>query len=296
MRRVGVIGLGGMGLALVRALQSEGLPITCYDLRPEAVAAGEELGAVAAASPRACAEVSDVVLTFLPGPPQVRQVALDPEHGVLAGLAPDAAMLDLSTCGPDLAVMLGSAFAEAGRRFVDCPVSRKAPESTILVGGPEGVLGADEDVLARASRTLVHCGRLGGGYATKLLNQHVKYVWHLASAEALVIAEGLGLDPAAVASAIEQCSGRDSGFSTAAKFFRDEAGMRAHAPASTIEKDLRLAEALATQAEVTSRTLAAAVDFFLHAGSTAYRDRPYPESTELLRSLRTMQPEMGRPE
>ncbi len=98
-----------------------------------------------------------------------------------------AALLDMSTCNPEVAAIIGQAYDAAGRRFfVDCPpVSRKAPNMTVLVGGPSGVLGPDADVLAAVSRTLVYCGHRGAGYATKLLNQHVKYSWYLASAEAL---------------------------------------------------------------------------------------------------------------
>ena len=294
MRQVGVVGLGGMGIALTESLLGAGWPVRCYDIRPEPVAAMGAQGAEAATSPRELAAASDVVLTFLPGPDQVREVALDPDTGVLAGLRPGGAMLDMSTCGPDLAEVLGTAFDAVGRRFVDCPVSRKAPNMTVLVGGQPGVLGADEEVLAAVSRVVVHCGRRGAGYAVKLLNQHVKYSWYLASAEALLVGEAMGLDAETVATAIEESSGSDSGFSTAAKFFRgDAAGIATHAPASTIEKDLALAEAMASEAGVRSRLLSEAVDFFVTVGGTPYRGRPYPESSALLQALRAMPPRTG---
>jgi 3-hydroxyisobutyrate dehydrogenase-like beta-hydroxyacid dehydrogenase len=291
---VGVIGLGGMGIALTEALLAAGWSVRCYDIRPEPVTAMVAKGAEAADSARALAAASDVVLTFLPGPNEVRAVALDPELGVLAGLRPGAAMLDMSTCGPDLAEELGTAFDASGRRFIDCPVSRKAPNMTVLVGGEPGVLGADEEVVTAVSRVVLYCGRRGAGYAVKLLNQHVKYSWYLASAEALLVGEALGLDAETVASAIEQSSGGDSGFSTAAKFFRgDEDGVRTHAPASTIEKDLALAESMAALAGVRSRVLSEAVDFFVTVGASEFRGRPYPESSELLRALRAMPPRTG---
>jgi 3-hydroxyisobutyrate dehydrogenase-like beta-hydroxyacid dehydrogenase len=198
-------------------------------------------------------------------------------------------MLDMSTCHPELAVELGAAFEATGRRFLDCPVSRKAPGMTVLVGGEPGVLGADQEVVDSVSAVVVHCGRLGAGYAVKLLNQQVKYSWYLASAEALLVAEAMGLDADTVATAIEESSGSDSGFGTAAKYFRgDAAGVATHAPASTIEKDLALAEAMSSSAGVRSRVLGEAVDFFATVGSTPYRGRPYPESSALLRALRTM--------
>jgi 3-hydroxyisobutyrate dehydrogenase-like beta-hydroxyacid dehydrogenase len=289
LRRIGVIGLGGMGTALTGSLLAAGWPVRCYDVRPEPLAAAVAQGALAADGARSLAAASDVVLTFLPGPQQVRSVALDPERGVLAGLAPGAAMLDMSTCHPDLARELGAAFDAAGRRFLDCPVSGRAPHMTVLVGGGPGVLGADQEVVESVSRVVVHCGRRGDGYAIKLLNQQVKYSWYLASAEAMLVAEALGLDADTVATAIGESSGSESGFTTAAQYFRgDAAGVARHAPASTIEKDLDLAEEMGTSAGIRSRLLGAAADFFATVGATPYRDRPYPESSALLRGLRTL--------
>src|SRR3954452_20720471 len=99
-----------MGTALVRSLLAAGWPVHCFDVRAERVAALVAEGARGAQDARSLAAASDVVLTFLPGPREVRAVALDAENGVLAGLAPGAAMLDMSTCHPDLALDLGRAF------------------------------------------------------------------------------------------------------------------------------------------------------------------------------------------
>jgi 3-hydroxyisobutyrate dehydrogenase-like beta-hydroxyacid dehydrogenase len=276
-----------MGRALATSLLAEGFSVCCYDISPDALRAAATAGAHRAPDPRAVAQSSDLVITFLPGPAEVADVALHATRGVLAGLRPRALMLDMSTCGPDTATLLGAAFDRAGRRFVDCPVSRKAPDMTVLVGGAPGVLGDAADVLDRVSRVVIYCGFRGAGYATKLLNQHVKYAWYLASAEALVLARQLGLDPDVTASAIEQSSGGESGLSTAAKYFRgDKDGMLAHAPASTIEKDMDLAEAMADAAGVRCPTLGVASDFFTAAGATPFRDLPYPRSCELLTDLR----------
>ena len=285
--RVGVIGLGPMGQALVSSLLAGGFPVGCHDIRPGAVEPMAAAGASTAPDPATLARSSDFVITFLPGPAEVASVALDPEHGVLAGLAPGGLMIDMSTCGPDTAQLIGAAFDQAGRRFVDCPVSRKAPAMTVLVGGPDGVLGDAAGAVQHVSRTVVYCGFRGAGYATKLLNQHVKYAWYLASAEALVLARQLGLDPDVTATAIEQSSGGESGFTTAAKYFRgDVEGMRSHAPATTIEKDMDLAESMAAEAGVRSRTLDVTADFFTTIGTTKYRELPYPQSCEFLTELR----------
>lgn len=287
-RRVGVIGLGPMGRALAGSLLAAGFGVCCHDTSPGAAEPVLAAGAVWAPDARTVARSCDLVITFLPGPAEVADVALDARHGLLAGLRPEGLMLDMSTCGPDTAALLGSQFDRAGRRFVDCPVSRKAPDMTVLVGGAPGVLGDAGPVLARVSRTIVYCGFRGAGYATKLLNQHVKYAWYLASAEAMVLARQFGLDPGVTASAIERSSGGDSGFSAAAGYFTGDAdGVLGRARASTIEKDMNLAEAMAAAAGVRCPTLEVTADFFTAAGSTAFRDLPYPRSCELLAELRT---------
>ncbi len=280
---VGVVGAGPMGLALITHLVADGWTVHCHDISAPAVEAAVAAGAATAADPRELAARCGVVITFLPGPAQVRDVALDLEHGVLAGLPPGGIMLDMSTCGPDTADLLGDAFDRAGRRFADCPVSRKAPDMTVLVGGAPGVLGDAEPVLRAVSRSIVHCGRRGAGYAVKLLNQHVKYAWYLASAEALVVAREFGVDPALTATAVELCSGGDSGLTAAAKWFRGDAeGIRKHAPATTIAKDAALAAAMARAAGVRSPTLDVTAEFFGHVVETPYRDLPYPASCALL--------------
>lgn len=287
VRRVSVIGLGPMGASLAGSLLAAGYGVCCHDLRPQAAEPLLARGAEWAPDPRAAAASCDVAITFLPGPEQVAEVALDASRGVLAGLRPGAALLDMSTCGPGTAALLGAEFDRAGRQFVDCPVSRKAPDMTVLVGGAPGVLGAAEEAVRQVSRAVVYCGFRGAGYATKLLNQHVKYAWYLASAEALVLARQLGLDPDVTVSAIERSSGGDSGFSAAATYFTGDAErIAARAPASTIEKDMNLAEAMAAAAGVRCRTLDVTADFFTAAGRTPFRDLPYPRSSELLTALR----------
>ncbi|MEW2548265.1 NAD(P)-dependent oxidoreductase [Streptomyces sp. NPDC047002] len=281
--RVGVVGAGPMGTALITHLVRAGYRVDCHDLRPDALARAGEAGAEPASDAAELAARSGLVLTFLPGPEQVREVALGPSRGVLAGLPPGGLMLDMSTCGPATAEELGPRFARAGRRFVDCPVSRKAPDMTVLVGGAPGVLGPAEEVLRAVSRTVVHCGRPGAGYAVKLLNQHVKYAWYLASVEALAVARGLGLDPAAAADAVGQCSGGESGLGTAAAYFRgDTRFVATRAPATTIAKDMALARGMARRTGVPTGTLDAAADFFARVLETPYRDLPYPESSALL--------------
>ena len=75
MVTVGFIGLGTMGGKMATNLQKAGYQLVVHDVRPEAATAHLAAGAKWAATPKAVAEASDVVLTSLPGPPEVEAVA-----------------------------------------------------------------------------------------------------------------------------------------------------------------------------------------------------------------------------
>ena len=83
-----------MGRALASSLLAEGFPVCCHDISPDAMRPVLAQGADCAPHPMAVARSSDLVMSFLPGPAEVADVALNAEHGVLAGLRPDALMLE----------------------------------------------------------------------------------------------------------------------------------------------------------------------------------------------------------
>jgi 3-hydroxyisobutyrate dehydrogenase len=285
---VGVVGLGPMGKALASALIAAGHDLTVWDRDAEKIATTAMLGAGTAVDARQVGAQCDVVFTALPDRDAVLEVALDEEAGILAGLREDGLLIEMTTADPDLARTVDGAFRVAGRRFVDAPVSGKAPRMSVLLGARRTEL--DDDVVAllnEVSSALVYCGARGSGYAAKLVNQHIKYAWYLASAEALLIAKGYGLDPQTAIEAVSTSSGSGRGFDDAAAYFlQDSAEIKKHAAVSTIAKDMKLAAELASAVGVHSPTLAAVDEFFAHALDSPYTTRPFPESIELLETLR----------
>lgn len=281
--RLLVVGLGRMGSALATALVASGDAVAGFDIsvdaRERAHAAGVEVadslpGAIAAA---------DVVVTSLPTSATVREVV-----GELAGLMPAGSMLlEMSTCAPAFATQASTLLARRGITFVDCPVSGKPPAMTMLVGGADGVLGEAEQVLGAAVSTLIHLGRLGGGYEAKLLQQYVKYARFLVGAEALAFARERGLDVAQTARALASGTGGRPGLATAEEhFLGDAAAVAAHAPTSTIVKDVELTRAMFAEAGFASPSFSALADFFLAAADRGMVDRPYPEVVDLLPGFR----------
>src|SRR5258708_38238802 len=97
--KVGFVGLGHMGAPMSRNILAAGHDLAVYDVRREAGAALVVGGAAWADSPRAAALDRDVVITMLPTPRHVEEVLLGPA-GLLDGLPPGAAWLDMSAAGP----------------------------------------------------------------------------------------------------------------------------------------------------------------------------------------------------
>lgn len=281
--RVGVVGLGPMGKALATALVAAGYEVTVWDRDTGKVAATAMIGASSGVDAAHVGASSDVVFTALPDGAAVTEVAVDGERGILAGLADGAVLADMTTAGPAVAARLDTEFTAAGRRFLDAPVSGRAPRMTVLLGAGPGEFADVENVLREVSTSFVHCGARGAGYATKLIHQQIKYGAYLASGEALLVARRFGLDPATTVEAIRRSSGAGGGFADAAAYFLgDRAEIARHGPARTIVKDMRLAAELAGDTGVEAPVLMSVAAFFERADNGEHAEQPYPMSTALL--------------
>ena len=96
MQTVGFIGLGNLGTPMARNIQRAGFPMVVFDVVEGATKPLLEGGARFAASPREVAAASEVILSSVPGPPEVEQVALGPE-GIVSGIGEGDVYVDLST-------------------------------------------------------------------------------------------------------------------------------------------------------------------------------------------------------
>ncbi|HUH94962.1 MAG TPA: NAD(P)-dependent oxidoreductase [Casimicrobiaceae bacterium] len=194
---VGFIGLGTMGGAMARNLLKKGHRLIVADVNPDAVAALTAAGARAAATPRAVAEASEIVITMLPDAPDVERVALGRE-GIAAGVRPGSVYIDMSTIDPDTTRRVGAEIAIAGAAMIDCPVGKTADAA--VAGTLTLMAGGDPDVVARCRPALdcmgtdfFYCGGLGSGQTMKLINNLLATAVSEASIEALVAGAKAGL-------------------------------------------------------------------------------------------------------
>jgi len=196
--QVGFIGTGRMGNPMARNLIRAGHQLVVHDARPEAAQNLLELGAQWAGSPRLAAEACQVVLTSLPGPPDVEWVALD-EEGVLAGLARGSTYIDLSTSSPRLIRRIAAAAAAQGVAVLDAPVSggtigAQEATLTVTVGGDREVFERHLPLLSAIGTNVFYMGELGNGYVAKIINNMLSLTNTLAALEAMVLGVRAGLE------------------------------------------------------------------------------------------------------
>ena len=197
MDRIGFIGLGNMGRPMASNLVRKGFPLMVFDVNPAPVRQLEQLGARAAATCAAVAGDSDIVVTMLPNSSSVEEVLLGP-GGVLARLRTGAAVMDMSTVDPALTDRLAAAAAAKGCAFVDAPVGRLAShaergESLFMVGATPDAFARVTPLLEAMGTTVHHCGGVGSGIRTKLVNNYLAIVSCGFNAEALALSQRFGL-------------------------------------------------------------------------------------------------------
>lgn len=248
--KVGFIGLGVMGAAMATNLQKAGYPLVVHDVRREAAAPHEKAGASWADTPRAVAEQSEVVLTCLPTPKAIEEVALGPQ-GILAGIRPGGAFFEMSTNLPELIERLHAAFAERGAHMLEAPISGGGPGArrgrlAIWVGGEKEIFERYKPVLRAMGDFPTHVGPVGTGIVTKLVHNCASQTTQAAIAEAFVFGVKAGADPLSLWAAIRQGSiGRRRTFDGLAAQFLPGKFDDVQAALRIVYKDMLLATGLA---------------------------------------------------
>nr|WP_159996728.1 NAD(P)-binding domain-containing protein [Roseomonas sp. 18066] len=195
---VGFIGLGRMGRPMASNLCRKGFRLVVNDINPEAVAELELLQARAGASVAEVAAAGQVIVTMLPNSAIVDQV-IGGAEGVLAHARPGSIVLDMSTIDPETTDRLAALAKARGIGFVDAPVGRLAShadrgESLFMVGGEAAHFEAVRPLLEAMGSTIHHCGPVGSGTRTKLVNNFLAVASCQMNAEALALSQRFGLE------------------------------------------------------------------------------------------------------
>jgi 3-hydroxyisobutyrate dehydrogenase-like beta-hydroxyacid dehydrogenase len=170
-----------------------------YDISPRGVQEVVAKGGKSADSPKGVASQVDVVLTSVPGPPEVEAAYLG-ENGIIEGARQGATLIDLTTVDPATSQKVGQVAAQRGLKFLDAPVSggttgAAAGTLTIMVGGDAAVFEESLPILQCIGKNITHTGGTGAGSVVKLLNQMMVGITTAAVSEMMVLGTKWGVNP-----------------------------------------------------------------------------------------------------
>lgn len=218
--RVGVVGLGSMGLGMATSLLRAGIETCGFDPSRDAcerfVAAGGAVGEVGD-----LASTLDAVVIVVVNEAQTRAVlfgddasdAAEGADGLAARLRPDTLVLGCATVPPAAAREFESRLAEHGVLYLDTPISGgsiKAAEGrlTIMASAVPEALERARPVLGAMAETVFTVGdAAGAGSAMKTVNQLLTGTHIVATAEAFALGISQGIEPARLFEVISRCAG-----------------------------------------------------------------------------------------
>jgi 3-hydroxyisobutyrate dehydrogenase len=268
MARVAFIGLGNMGRPMAAALARAGVETRGFDLNASLIEAVAKEGVVGANSLRDAIDGADVAITMLQSGDQTLAVWRE--------IAPESRgklLIDCSTIDVESAHSAHRLARESGALAVDAPVSggvagAKAATLTFMCGGEEQAFAAAKPILEHMGAHVLHCGGAGMGQAAKICNNLMLGVTMIATAEAFVLAEKLGLSHRALFDASSISSGQSWSLTT----YCPVPEMIPASPANNdykpgfmtalMLKDLRLAQEAAAHAGAASPLGAAATQLY----------------------------------
>ncbi|TCQ00261.1 3-hydroxyisobutyrate dehydrogenase [Sphingomonas sp. PP-F2F-A104-K0414] len=195
MARIGFIGLGNMGGGMAANLAKKGHDVRAFDLSTDALDKAKAAGCLPLASAAEAADGAEAIVTMLPAGKHVAEVY----DALFAVASPSAILIDCSTIDVATAKQVAAAAQAKGLVAVDAPVSggigaANAGTLTFMVGGSAEAFDRAQAILADMGKAVIHAGANGAGQAAKICNNMILGATMIATCEAFVLAEKLGLD------------------------------------------------------------------------------------------------------
>jgi 3-hydroxyisobutyrate dehydrogenase-like beta-hydroxyacid dehydrogenase len=249
---------------MVRNLMRAGFQLTVHNRSRAIVEELAKEGARPATSAADVARLSQVTVTCLPGPQDVRLVHAG-SGGILEGIQAGSIVIDMSTIDPGTHRELAAAYLAKGVDYLDAPVSggvggAERGTLTMMVGGNAAALERATPVFKAMGKRLYHLGPAGTGAAAKLINNMLCAINAAAAAEASILMMKAGLDPTQMMrDVVANSSGTSSELADSADAFL----ARDFEPGFTVDlllKDVLLGVDFAREAGLNMRSAAAAVE------------------------------------
>jgi 3-hydroxyisobutyrate dehydrogenase-like beta-hydroxyacid dehydrogenase len=198
MEKIGFVGTGAMGSALLSRLKLANVQATAFDIAPAAMEAARKEGAQTATSAKGVAQASTIVDVVVRTDQEVLDCTMG-KDGILEGAAPGTLVLLHSTIRPTTTKRIAEAAAETRVYVIDAcmtavPSAVRQGGLTFLVGGQKALFDRAKPHLMNMAKDAVHMGPLGCGNVTKLFKNMVTASEALIVYEALQIGKAAGID------------------------------------------------------------------------------------------------------
>ena len=268
--KIAFIGLGNMGGGMAANLVKAGHNVLAFDLDEEARRKADDAGCTTFNEPKWAVEDAEAVVTMLPNGAIMKSVYAES----VIGHAPEGAvLLDCSTIDVATAKEVTAKAEAAGYDMVDAPVSGGIAAATggtltFMVGGTKKAFGRAEEVLQAMGKAVIHAGDAGAGQTAKICNNMLLAISMIGTAEAMKMAEKLGLDP----QKFYEISSQSSGYCWSLNAYTPLPGVGVESPADNeykggfatalMLKDLRLAMDAAQDVDATTVLGAKAAEIY----------------------------------
>lgn len=290
MTSVAFLGLGAIGRPMAQRVAAAGFQLTVWnrtEARTHACAA--DTGARAAATPADAVRDAQFVITCLSTSQDVASL-LDGPTGLLAGLAPNAVLVDCTSGDPATSRAIAARVAERKVSFMDAPVSggtggAEKGTLTVMVGGDAAVLERARPVLQAFGKKIVHCGGIGAGDAVKAMNNAMLAIHVWSTGECMAALVKAGVSPRLALDVINSSSGRSN---TSENLFPDRVLSRAFPRTfrlALLDKDIGIAAQVAREQRVPSPVLQLAAELFRGAHAELGEDADHVEAVKVIERL-----------
>ena len=209
--RVGIVGVGRMGLAMLKHLVKYGHPVVACDLNQKQCDAAQAAGARIAATPAEVGKACDFVIIGVGYDDEVNEVTLG-ANGLLASMKPGSIVAVSSTATPDNVKALDEKARAKGIDILDAPICRgrfAADAGTLLalVGGKPDVVERARPIYGTFCSDIAHLGEVGHGQVGKAMNNLLLWINAVGLIEAGRLAESTGIDLPKLREALQMSSG-----------------------------------------------------------------------------------------
>ena len=196
---IAFIGLGAMGGPMALNIIKKGTNLSVYDIEKEKMQPHIKSGAVPGNNIKDTVKDAEIIVTMLPSTENVKSVITDPD-GVLSYIKPGSIILDMSTIAPTGTDEIYEICKQKDIDFIDAPVGRLVShaisgDSLFMVGcDNEDAFKKIEPLLNAMGTTIIRCGKVGSGIRAKVVNNFQILSIAQITAEALTLAQKIGLD------------------------------------------------------------------------------------------------------